>query len=208
MGMEISVKGRENVIPTEPVEKKPESPEISRGDELNKYINEWGKKVVDEDGLEYYTGENSEGFLNKLAVNGFIQHGSTLRITGSLEPHQGVNTANESGRRTAIYMTNNPPTSLFAALTGGKADVGERSYSSSMRMVDGRIVNKDLSFQAEHPENMAEEGFVYIFDRENGDIDFINGEFLAYHSLGPLAIIKIKRSDFSYEVAEPSPVKS
>lgn len=199
-GMEISEKDQGFVEPIiQEVAMKVE-PEVSREEELNKYINEWGKKVVDEDGFEYYVGEKPEELLNKLAVNGYIQHGSTLRITGSLEPHQGVNTSNESSRRTAIYMTNNPPTSLFAALTGGKADVGERNYASSMSIMDGRIINKDLIFQAEHPENMAEEGYVYILDRVNEDIEFINGEFLSYEPLKPLAVIKIKRSDFPYQV--------
>ena len=87
---------------------------------------------------------------------------------------------------------------MFSALRGG-IPLG-RSQHGVSRTTDGQAIEyQSLHFAAEHPEMLAEQGYVYIFNADQAD-ERIEGEHLSYQPQTPLAVVEVKRADFHYPI--------
>ena len=98
-------------------------------------------------------------------------------------------------------MTINPILAMFTALAGGK-DVGTRRNKVFLEITDQGVVRypKPPEFAVGKPEEIANEGYVYIFDKVSQVDEETNGECLSYKPIKPLAIIRIKRVDFQFPI--------
>lgn len=144
--------------------------------------------------------KDPRAILEWACANGYIFHGSTRRVQGNLEPRKANDAVKESGNREAVYLTINPLLAMFTALTGGK-DVGIRRNKTYLEITDTGEVKypKSPVFEVKNPDQVADEGFVYIFDQSQAD-EKTEGEYLAYKPIRPLTAIKIRRSDLKYPI--------
>lgn len=170
-----------------------------RSEQLLVQIRERRGKRVAEDGFKYYEIENPEDLLNWCVVNGYIFHGTSRKIRGELKPQPGRDLVKESGSRLAVYMTHNPALALFCSLSGGMHIKGGRQNECYMNIEDGKVSYSKLIFKVGELEKVVKEGYVYIFDKAQSD-EYVNGEYLSYKPIKPLAVIKIKRADFKYPI--------
>ncbi len=156
-----------------------------------------------EEGFEFYDVRNPQTFLEWACVNGFVFHGSARRIAGDLLPSQANDEAKESGNRNAVYMTKTPPLVMFTALAGGR-DVGVRRNKVFLEITgEGEVkYPKPPEFGVGRPEEVADEGYVYIFDEKSQVAEKVNGEYLSYEPIKPLAVIRIKKTDFGFPIVK------
>lgn len=146
--------------------------------------------------------ENVTEALEELAVKGFCFHGSSRKIEEKLVPQLASDENKESGNRKAVYMTNNPLLAEFTALCGG-VDVGKRKNICYMKIEDGKISYPEKPyFAVEKIERVAEEGYVYVFDKRTPGFEEINEEILSYEPVEPIFAIKIKKKDFKYPISK------
>ncbi len=139
--------------------------------------------------------------LDELRRQGYLFHGSAALVHGALEPRLANDSAKDSGNRRAIYLTEVPVEALFFALAGGR-EVGLLKVHLSYEIDE---TNDDLRYSlvelgVEHPEALADRGFVYVFDREQADA-LVDGEWLAYRPIMPKQVLKVHASDLGYPVA-------
>lgn len=156
-----------------------------------------------EDGFAFFDAQDPIETLDWATANGFVFHGSTRRIKGELVPQQANDTEKESGNREAVYMTKKPILAEFTALTGGK-DMGGRQNQVLMDISDSGKVTypKEPIFKVGKLEEVADEGFVYVFDSTTQVDEDVNGESLSYRPVKPLAAIRIKKEDFRYPITK------
>ncbi len=148
----------------------------------------------------YYEISRPQNFLECAATKDFVFHGTSRRIEGNLKPYKANDMLKESGNREAVYMTRNPLLAEFTALTGG-VDVGRRQNSCNMAIENGVVSYPgEQRFGVENVDKVQNEGFVYIFDRKTQTDTEENGELMSYREIRPLAVIKIKRGDFGYQI--------
>jgi len=166
--------------------------------DLIQKLNQLGHKVSDE-GFDYYEVDDPEAFLDQVVLSGYLLHGTNLKLS-ELEPRQANDKYRESGRRIAIYMTNEPPIAMFSALRGA-IHRGWSQHGVNREEKDGKMVSKRFNFGAQHPEQLATQGFVYIFAPNQADEHLGGDEYLSYKSQKPLAAVSIKRSDFAYPIS-------
>ena len=153
------------------------------------------------EGFEFYDVGGPQEFLEWACVNEYVFHGSSRVIEGNLEPREAIDDIKASGNRKAVYMTINPILAMFTALAGGK-DVGTRRNKVFLEITDQGVVRypKPPEFAVGKPEEIANEGYVYIFDKVSQVDEETNGECLSYKPIKPLAIIRIKRVDFQFPI--------
>ena len=169
--------------------------------ELENRMKEFGgKKVIDEQGFEFWEVDNPQKYLESVLMERkWVFHGTTGRYT-ELIPQKSQDEVKESGNRVAIYFTNCPILAEFCSLAGGGKTVGARQNSINMSYdTDTREVSdSEVKLSVEHPENVSDAGFVYLSPMEG--TDFANGEWLAYEPRKPDIIVKVKKSDLSYPI--------
>jgi hypothetical protein len=163
-----------------------------------KKLYKLGNSKSDIDGVLFYRIYETEKFLNWAILNNFLLHGSTRRITENLKPYQANDKAKESGNRRAIYITKVPAVAMFCALTGG-VDGLSRRHSSHTKIEKNCIDYEEMYFGVNHLDMVTETGYIYILGKNQVDEE-INGEFLAYKEICPLAIIEIWRKDFPFKI--------
>lgn len=141
--------------------------------------------------------EYLENYVNK----GYVLHGSTRKISGSLKPTLSNDLTKEFGNQKAVYLTSCPLVAMFCALTSG-ADVGHR-VDSKRTVVDeeGRFTYTDTYFGVENIDRVSSSGYVYIFPKSVVD-DTEGLEHISKKEIKPKYILGIKREDFKYEIEE------
>lgn len=173
-------------------------PEIAN---LSKAFIDQGASLEQDGGLEVYIADDPEALLDWAVANNYILHGSTRRITTDFTPQLADDSSKESGNRTAVYMVDIPPLAMFKALTGGIMGSYTTHHGSGAVTIDehGNRSHPQVEFAISDPDIIAQEGYVYIFDAASSD-EHLNGEFLSYKPIHPVAVIKINRHQFKYPI--------
>ncbi len=178
---------------------------FGRKTELEKQLVEMGgRKMVEEDGFESWVLDNPQEFLEKqMLKRDEVFHGSTRKIT-ELRPAQAIDLHKESGNREAVYFSFNPVISIFCGLAGGiKEKVGERQNGCNLSYDEaGNIDYGSVYLAVEHPEKIANEGYVYLTSRVG--MEFVGGEYLCYEPRVPDVALRIKRGDLKYNIEKVS----
>lgn len=146
----------------------------------------------------FYRFDDPEAFLNWSVVHGFLLHGSTRKIFEDLVPYHAIDKIKESGNRKAVYITKSPAVAMFCALTGGVEGL-ERRHTSHMTIENERVIYDSMYFGVNKTDLVTTGGYVYILGGYQIDEE-INSEFMSYKPVIPLAIIKIDRKNFPYEL--------
>lgn len=153
--------------------------------------------------LEMLEVKEPEELLGKIVAVGFVLHGTTRLIKGEFVPTLAHDGAKESGNREAVYLTDAPAIAMFKSLTGGVEGRRRTEHGAVRHIEDGVITYTDLHFGTTSLEDVAEQGYVYVFGRDAVD-EYIHGEFLAYKPIKPLAVVKVHREQFRYPIDQLS----
>jgi hypothetical protein len=144
--------------------------------------------------FEYAVLDNPDEFLSFCVNEGYVLHGTTRKLD-ELIPQKANDSSKEFGNASAVYLTSNPIVAKFCALVGG-TDVGRRRDSKrTVRGSDGVFKYEDAFFGVERPENIKENGYIYIFP--DSVVDDTEGlEHISKKPIQPSLILQIKRSDW------------
>ena len=151
-----------------------------------------------EHGVLFYRVKEPQKLLNWAIFHGYLLHGSTRKIYDELVPYQANDKVKESGNRRAVYITKVPVVAMFCAVTGGVPGL-ERRHNSHTTILNNKFSYENMYFGISDPNLVTEKGYIYILGQHQADEE-INGEYLAYKPIEPLAIIEIERKDFPYEM--------
>lgn len=167
---------------------------------LETKLSEEGAEQKSDNGFKFVEVSNPQSLLEWATVNGYAMHGSTRQIRGELVPQQAHDLVKESGNREAVYMTRNPLLAEFTALTGGK-NIDGRQNRCFLKIKDGKVAYPQKpEFHVGKPEEVEDEGYVYLFDKETQVDEEVGGEFLSYKPVKPLVVVKVRREDFKYPI--------
>ncbi len=152
------------------------------------------EKLLNGDLFEYVVVENPDEIITLSVNNDYVLHGSTRKLV-ELIPQQANDASKEFGNVKAVYLTSNPIVAKFCALVGG-ANVGERRYSKVTKISPaGEYTYTDTFFGVSKPENIRNEGYIYIFPKSV--VDESEGlEHISKEPIKPFIVIQIKRSDW------------
>ena len=180
---------------------KGEESEIYKAN-VNKLVSRMykqGTRKSEVEGVIIYELEEPEEFLNWAVLNNFLLHGSTREILEDLMPYQANDKVKESGNRKAIYITRVPAVAMFCALTGG-VDGLARKHNSHTTIEKGIVNYKNMYFGVSDKKMVADKGYIYLLGKNQIDEE-INGEYLAYTEICPLAVIEIEKKDFPFKIS-------
>jgi len=148
----------------------------------------------------FYTFPHPQKFFNNLVNYGYLLHGTSREIRGELIPHQAYDEAKKFGNQKAIYLTSDPLTAIFTALTGGVQDIGARRNSiKSRRGKDGNYEYIETYFAVSNPAKIREKGYVYIFNKDVAEASD-NNEYISRKPIKPIMIIQVEGKDFPYKI--------
>lgn len=168
-------------------------------------LDNLGERKV-EDGFQYYKLDDPEKLLVWIVRNDFLLHGTTQRIR-ILKPRKANDTRRESGRKIAVYMTDDAVIAMFMALVGGTGISGHTSFSSSVKSSKVSSKITDYTLTVDNQDKIQNEGYVYIFLKNQID-SYVDGEYHAYKSQKPLVSLKIEKKDFHYPIQVMSQSKA
>jgi hypothetical protein len=86
---------------------------------------------------------------------------------------------------------------MFCALTGGVTGLSRR-HSSHITSEKGVIDYGEMYFGVSDMRKIANIGYIYVLSKDQVDEE-INGEYLSYREIPPLAVIEINKKDFPYK---------
>lgn len=163
------------------------------------YTEQVPNKVKNGD-FVFYKFLHPHELLKNLVNNGYILHGTSREIEGKLVPHQAYDEAKKFGNQKAIYLTSDPLTAIFTALTGGVEEIDARRNSiKSKRGKDGNYEYMETYFAVSNPSKVREKGYIYIFNKDVAEENESN-EFISKKPIKPIMIIQVERKDFPYEI--------
>jgi hypothetical protein len=138
--------------------------------------------------------------LNNLVNHRYLLHGTSREIEGKLVPHQAYDEVKKFGNQKAIYLTSNPLTAIFTALTGGVEDIDARRNSiRSTKGKDGNYEYIETYFAVSDPAKVRKKGYVYIFNEDVAE-ENENNEYISRKPIKPIMIIQVQRKDFPYKI--------
>jgi len=173
---------------------------MDRNISLKTKLEETSAENIKSGNSSFYQIDNPQPFLEWLVLNNYSLHGSARKIEGKLIPKEAIDLIKESGNRKAVYMTINPLLAMFTALTGG-AKVGERRSQCFLEINNNQLsYPRKPDFAVALPEAIANEGYIYVFDRKTQVDEEIAGELLSYKAILPLLVIRINKSQFNYPI--------
>jgi hypothetical protein len=147
--------------------------------------------------FKYVELKDPEEFITSCVNNGYVLHGTTRKLD-ELIPQKANDSAKEFGNAKAVYLTSSPIVAKFAALVGG-ADVGNRRDSKKTKISEkGVFTYSEVFFGVEKPENIKNEGYVYIFPKSVVD-DTEGLEHISRKPIKPDLVVQIKREDWDEE---------
>ncbi|PKN02946.1 hypothetical protein CVU76_02890 [Candidatus Dojkabacteria bacterium HGW-Dojkabacteria-1] len=152
------------------------------------------EKLLNGELFEYVIIDNLDRIITLAVNNGYVLHGSTRKLV-ELIPQEANDSSKEFGNAKAVYLTSNPIVAKFCALVGG-ANVGERRDSKVTKISpEGEYTYTDTFFGVSKPENIRNEGYIYIFPKSV--VDKSEGlEHISKEPIKPFIVIQMKRSDW------------